>query len=102
MDHPMPMGHEFGSLTPEPNFMIQPGSCGSGGGSNGSNSGVGGGPGGIGNSGIGGAVGLGNGIGGGVPEHLLNGPRGGGGSPEFMNSGNFSDSQSMQTEGLVW
>lgn len=35
------------------------------------------------------------------PEHMLGGPRGGG-SPEFMTSGNFSEPQNMQNEGLVW
>lgn len=42
------------------------------------------------------------GPGSGVPgEHLMGGPRGGG-SPEFMNSGNFSEPQNMQNEGLAW
>ena len=36
-------------------------------------------------------------------DHILSGgggPRGG--SPEFMSSGNFSEPQNMQNEGLVW
>lgn len=37
-----------------------------------------------------------------VTEHIMGagGPRSG--SPEFMNSGNFSEPQNMQNEGLVW
>ncbi|XP_065094785.1 LIM/homeobox protein Lhx1 [Ochlerotatus camptorhynchus] len=38
--------------------------------------------------------------GGGPPENMIGGPRPG--SPEFMTSGNFSEPQNMQNEGLVW
>lgn len=71
MDHsgPIPMVNEFAGMTPEGNFMNQPG------------------PG----------QGAGNG---GGPDHILGGQRGG--SPEFMSSGNFSEPQNMQNEGLVW
>ncbi|KAL1403175.1 hypothetical protein pipiens_005775 [Culex pipiens pipiens] len=37
---------------------------------------------------------------GGPPENMIGGPRPG--SPEFMTSGNFSEPQNMQNEGLVW
>lgn len=38
----------------------------------------------------------------GAGEPLMGGPRGGG-SPEFMSSGGFSEGpQNMQNEGLVW
>lgn len=78
MDHsgPIPMVSDFGGMTPDSSFMNQPS------GPPGSN--------------------LGNGSGG--PDHLLgsgiDGPRSG--SPEFMSSGNFSEPQNMQNEGLVW
>jgi hypothetical protein len=40
----------------------------------------------------------------GNPDHHLMGSGGGprSGSPEFMSSGNFSEPQNMQNEGLVW
>lgn len=41
-----------------------------------------------------------SGGGSGSSDHLLGGPRGN--SPEFMSSGNFSEPQNMQNEGLVW
>lgn len=76
MDHggPIPMVSDFGALTPDSSFLNQPG-------------GPGGGPGGSGS------------------EHVMGGSGGNGargGSPEFMNSGNFSEPQNMQNEGLVW
>lgn len=79
MDHggPIPMVSDFGALTPDSSFLSQPG-------------GPGGGPG---------------GSAGGGPDHVMGGSGGGGprgGSPEFMNSGNFSEPQNMQNEGLVW
>lgn len=37
----------------------------------------------------------------GNPDHIINGPRGGSPS-EFMSSGNFSEPQNIQNEGLVW
>lgn len=86
MDHggPIPMVSDFGALTPDSSFLNQPGGPGGGGG----------GPGGS--------------ASGGPPDHVMGaggvggggGPRGG--SPEFMNSGNFSEPQNMQNEGLVW
>lgn len=82
IDHPssMPMVSEFGGMTPESNFMNQ----------NASNQGGGG----------GGVNGPGNGVNG--PDHsLINGQRNGSPS-EFMGSGNFSEPQNMQNEGLVW
>lgn len=36
------------------------------------------------------------------PDHILGGGGPRGGSPEFMSSGNFSEPQNMQNEGLVW
>lgn len=84
MDHagPIPMVSDFGGMTPDSSFMNQPsGPPGNGGGTGGA-------------GGNGGSNG---------PEHLLGsggGPRGG--SPEFMTSGNFSEPQNMQNEGLVW
>lgn len=81
MDHsgPIPMVNEFGGMTPDSGFMGQP-------------------TGPPGNAGPGGVLGNVNGNG---PEHMLGGPRGGG-SPEFMSSGNFSEPQNMQNEQLVW
>lgn len=38
---------------------------------------------------------------GGNPDHIIGGPRGSSPS-EFMSSGNFSEPQNMQNEGLVW
>lgn len=38
---------------------------------------------------------------GGNPDHIIGGPRGNSPS-EFMGSGNFSEPQNMQNEGLVW
>lgn len=70
----MPM--EFGGMTPDSNFMNQ----------NASSQGGGGGV---------------NGPGNGVNPDLINGQRNS--SPnEFMGSGNFSEPQNMQNEGLVW
>lgn len=76
MDHagPIPMVNDFGGMTPDSNFMNQ--SPGQGGANNNGNSG-------------------------GNPDHIINGPRGGSPS-EFMSSGNFSEPQNMQNEGLVW
>lgn len=71
----MPMVGEFGGMTPDSNFMNQ----------NASSQGGGGGV---------------NGPGNGVNPDLINGQRA---SPsEFMGSGNFSEPQNMQNEGLVW
>lgn len=77
IDHPnsMPMVNEFGAMTPESNFMSQNSS-----------------------SGGGGVNGPGNGV---NPDHIINGQRNGSPS-EFMGSGNFSEPQNMQNEGLVW
>ncbi|XP_029732996.1 LIM/homeobox protein Lhx5 isoform X1 [Aedes albopictus] len=74
MDHagPIPMVNEFSGLTPETNFLNQP------------------------NGPPGNAT-----TGGSAPENLMGNPRPG--SPEFMTaSGNFSEPQTMQNEGLVW
>lgn len=71
----MPMVGEFGGMTPDSGFMNQ----------NASNQG-------------GGGV---NGPGNGVNPDLLNGQRNASPS-EFMGSGNFSEPQNMQNEGLVW
>lgn len=78
IDHPnsMPMVNEFGGMTPESNFMSQNSSNGGGGGVNGPGNGV-------------------------NPDHIINGQRNGSPS-EFMGSGNFSEPQNMQNEGLVW
>lgn len=73
MDHagPIPMVNEFSGLTPETNFLNQP------------------------NGPPGNAT-----TGGSAPENLMGNPRPG--SPEFMAaSGNFSEPQTMQNEGLV-
>lgn len=74
MDHagPIPMVNEF-SLTPESNFINQAGGQTVNNASNGP-----------------------------PPDHIMGagGPRSG--SPEFMSSGNFSEPQNMQNEGLVW
>lgn len=78
IDHPNSMGmvNEFGGMTPDSNFINQsPANQGGGGGVNG--------PGNV-NS-----------------EHIINSQRGSSPS-EFMNSGNFSEPQNMQNEGLVW
>lgn len=72
----MPMVNEFGGMTLESNFA-------------GSNQGGGGG---------GGVNGPGNGV---NQDHLINNQRNGSPS-EFMGSGNFSEPQNMQNEGLVW
>ncbi|XP_055299833.1 LIM/homeobox protein Lhx5 [Sitodiplosis mosellana] len=79
IDHPnsMPMVNEFGGMTPESNFMNQ----------NASNQGGGG-----------GVNGPGNGV---NPDHIINNQRNASPS-EFMSSGNFSEPQNMQNEGLVW
>lgn len=92
MDHPgsMPMVNDFGGLTPDSNFLNQPGGPGGGGG---------GGVGGNGGGNIGGGA-LGPGIGPGGEHMAMNGGRGG--SPEFMGAGNFSEPQNMQNEGMVW
>lgn len=76
MDHagPIPMVNDFGGMTPDSNFMNQ--SPAQGGANNNGNSG-------------------------GNPDHIINGARGGSPS-EFMSSGNFSEPQNMQNEGLVW
>lgn len=75
MDHagPIPMVNEFTGMTPDANFLSQPNQP----------------P---------------NGATGGGPEHLLGGvpSQRGGGSPEFLANGNFSEAQNMQNEGLVW
>lgn len=78
IDHPnMPMVNEFGGMAPESNFMNQnPSSQGAGGGVNGPGNGV-------------------------NPDHLINSQRNASPS-EFMGSGNFSEPQNMQNEGLVW
>lgn len=75
MDHagPIPMVSDFGGMTPEANFLNQPN----------------------------GPPGNPN-----APDHILGagstGPQPRSGSPEFMNSGNFSEASNMQNEGLVW
>ena len=74
MDHagPIPMVNDFGGMTPEANFLNQPN------GPPGSNGGSG-------------------------PD-IMAASTGGArsGSPEFMNTGNFSEASNMQNEGLVW
>lgn len=85
MDHagPIPMVNEFGGMTPDSGFMGQPA-----------------GP--PGNGPTAGNTGL-NGSGG--SEHMIHGGGGGprgGSSPEFMNSGNFSEPQNIHNEQMVW